>query len=103
MSKLTLQKFANLEIGDSIHDMHYGLHALELESPLKVSNHVSMPAPAGCLFITGATERMYCNKEAVVVKVRIGTHGQVVTLAYSYDDRTFGMFEISEGSANRGD
>ena len=104
MPKLTLEKFNNLEVGDQVHDMHYGLSSLEMEIPLKVSNHITMPTPrgGGSWFIDECTGMNYCNKMAVVVRVRMDVYGQVATLAYSYDARTFGMFEISEGKDNRG-
>lgn len=103
---ISLELFTKLDIGDSVCDMHYGIHSLErdLEKPLKVSNHVTMPTRLSASpFISEATGKGYTNKMAVVVGHGMGPYGLVVTVAYSYDGRMFGMFEISEGDANRGD
>ena len=103
---ISLQVLSSLDIGDTVCDMHYGLHSLQksLESPLKVSNHVTMPTRVSASsFLSEAVGRGYTNKMAVVVNHRMGPYGLVVTVAYSYDGNTFGMFDISEGNANRGD
>lgn len=103
---ITQEKLSKLKVGDTVYDMHYGLHGLErnLEKGIKIQNHVTFPCDKGSLFITETTGKMYCNKMAVVVKdMSLTPHGAVVTLAYSYDARTFGVFQLSTEERNVSD
>lgn len=96
MGTLTKERFLALNLGDYIQDMHYGLHALDLDDSLEILCHAETHMSGGTEFIARNTGRSYANKMAVLVGNSLGPYGMTQTFAYSYDDRVFGMFQIRE-------
>lgn len=87
------KNWEDLAIGDSVHDMHNGRPDLNavLKPQACETTWIQIDGAGGCDFITKLTGRQYTNKMLVVV----GSGEMTLTLAYSYDDRYFGICHLS--------
>jgi hypothetical protein len=89
------KRLRDLEVGDYLCDMHYGLKDLAIEGPYKITSTLCFECECGSTFITAHLGRQfYCNKMLVVIEGH--RRGCAVTAAYSYDNRRLG-FVIIEG------
>ena len=82
-----------IEVGDQIHDMHYGLDDVPFEC-----EHISIRWDGATdVVIAALAERgvgsAYCNKMLAVLKIE----GTKVWGIYAYDDRHFGFVIFDRG------
>jgi hypothetical protein len=109
-TNLTMEQFENLEVGDAVHDMHYGINYLNVPKELEIVNHTQwyiagkqVGTNVGSAFIQSITGKQPSNKMAVVVGMEnlSGGRGGLV-FNYSYDGRYFGTFVIRRKMVPRG-
>lgn len=93
LRRLTVERFNELQVGDWIADMHYGIEGIEkdLDEHLAIGSHVTMLSDKGSEFIENSTKKNVTNKFAYVV----GSWTNMKVFAYSYDHNFFGMFKIT--------
>lgn len=107
-----MKAYEKLLPGDGLLDMHdVGRHPADLENslwikePHKVIQRIVIDAPNGVEFIRNALaeqgiRKTVTNKILTVIHVNHGAASKpLITAAWSYDDRTFGLMTIQVDTA----
>ncbi len=89
------RRLEEMQIGDSLCDMHDGLFTAQLKNDEIKTYLIRFEAEGGGDFIDKQIPVMYTNKILVLVGLPRILDGVVMAVfAYSYDDRSFGVVEV---------